>query len=92
MSGIAFGICAIVFGGAHFVYMNHTAPLVPKWLPPNRLFWGYGTGIFHIAGGLAIIANIRARLAAMLLAIMYAIFTVFALVPELLAGPSFFAW
>jgi hypothetical protein len=23
---------------------------------------------------------------------MYAIFTVFALVPELLAGPSFFAW
>jgi uncharacterized membrane protein len=89
---IAFGICAIVFGGAHFVYMNLTAPLVPKWLPPNQLFWGYATGVFHIAGGLAIIANIRARLAAILLAIMYAIFTVFALVPELLAGPSFFAW
>lgn len=89
---IAFGICAIVFGGAHFVYMNLTAPLVPKWLPPNQLFWGYATGAFHILGGLAIIANIRGRLAASVLTIMYAIFTVFALVPGLLAQQSFFAW
>lgn len=89
---IAFGICAIFFGGAHFVYMNLTAPLVPKWLPPSQLFWGYATGVFHIAGGLAIIMNIRARLAAILLAVMYAIFTVFALVPGLLARSSFFAW
>ena len=89
---IAFGVCAILFGGAHFMYMNLTAPLVPKWLPPNQLFWGYATGVFHIAGGLAIIMNIRARLAAILLAVMYAIFTVFALVPGLLAGPTFFAW
>jgi len=89
---IAFGVCAILFGGAHFVYMNLTAPLVPKWLPPNQLFWGYATGVFHIAGGLAIILNIRARLAAVLLAVMYAIFTVFALVPGLLTKSSFFAW
>ncbi|HWA29746.1 MAG TPA: hypothetical protein VG867_01550 [Rhizomicrobium sp.] len=89
---IAFGISAIVFGGAHFVYMNLTAPLVPEWLPPNQLFWGYATGVFHIAGGLAIIANVRARLAATLLVVMYAIFTVFALVPGLLAKSSFFGW
>lgn len=89
---IAFGICAIVFGGAHFVYMNLTAPLIPTWLPPDQLFWGYATGVFHIAGGLAIVMNIRARLAAILLAVMYAIFTVFALVPGLLARSSFFAW
>jgi len=88
---IAFGICAIFFGGAHFVYMNLTAPLVPTWLPPSQLFWGYATGVFHVAGGLAIIANIRARLAATLLAVMYAIFTL-ALVPPLLARPGFFAW
>jgi uncharacterized membrane protein len=89
---IAFGVSALFFGGAHFVYMNLTAPLVPKWLPPNQLFWGYATGVFHIAGGLAIIANVRARLAAILLAIMYAIFTVFALAPGLLAKSTFFAW
>jgi len=89
---IAFGICAIFFGGAHFVYMNLTAPLVPKWLPPNQLFWGYATGVLHIAGGLAIIMNIRARLAATLLAVMYAIFTVFALAPGLFAKSTFFGW
>ncbi|MGN6514491.1 MAG: hypothetical protein ACTHLR_01480 [Rhizomicrobium sp.] len=89
---ILFGLCAIVFGGAHFAYMNMTAPLVPKWLPPSQIFWGYATGVFHIAGGLAIVANIRARLGATLLAIMYALFTPLALVPELLATPTFFAW
>lgn len=72
--------------------MNLTAPLVPKWLPPNQLFWGYATGVFHIAGGLAIVMNIRARLAAILLTVMYAIFTMFSLVPGLLTQPTFFAW
>src|SRR5450432_4144464 len=38
---VAFGVCALVFGGAHFVYMNFTAPLVPRWLPPTQVFWGY---------------------------------------------------
>ncbi len=89
---IVFGICAVLFGGAHFAYMNLTAPLVPKWLPPSQEFWGYATGVFHIAGGLAIITNIQARLAAILLTVMYALFTPLALVPELLATPTFFAW
>lgn len=26
---LAFGVCAVLFGGAHFFYMNLTAPLVP---------------------------------------------------------------
>jgi uncharacterized membrane protein YphA (DoxX/SURF4 family) len=81
-----------LFGGAHFAYMNMTAPLVPQWLPPNQVFWGYATGIFHIAGGIAILTGIRARLAAILLTVMYALFTPLALVPELVATPSFFAW
>jgi uncharacterized membrane protein len=89
---IVFGVCAIFFGGAHFVYMDLTAPLIPKWLPPNQLFWGYATGVFHIAGGLAIVMNIRARLAAILLAVMYAIFTVVALPPGLFARSTFFGW
>ncbi len=72
---IAFGACAVLFGGAHFFYMNLTAPLVPKWLPPSQLFWGYATGVFHILGGLAILSGIRARLAAILLTVMYAAFT-----------------
>ncbi|HEX3810973.1 MAG TPA: hypothetical protein VHW02_14865 [Rhizomicrobium sp.] len=86
ISRMVFGICAIVFGGAHFVYMNLTAPLVPAWLPPSQIFWGYATGVFHIAAGLAILSGVRARLAAILLTIMYAAFTPLVHIPQLLAG------
>jgi len=90
---IAFGICALLFGAAHFVYMNYTAPLVPKWLPPSQEFWGYATGVFHIAGGVAILTGVRARLAAILLAVMYASFIPLVFVPVLMAETSsVFRW
>ena len=85
---MAFGICALIFGAAHFLYMNLTAPLVPKWLPPSQEFWGYATGIAHIAAGVAILTGVQARLAAILLTIMFASFTVLVHVPMVLATPS----
>ena len=85
---LAFGVCALIFGGAHFVYMNLTAPLVPHWLPPSQEFWGYATGVGHIAAGLAILAGVRARLAAILLTAMYVSFALLVWVPMLLAGPG----
>jgi uncharacterized membrane protein len=85
---VAFGVCALIFGGAHFVYMNLTAPLVPKWLPPSQEFWGYATGLAHIAAGVAILAGVQARLAAILLTVMFASFTPLVHVPMLLANPS----
>jgi len=85
---VTFGICAVLFGGAHFFYMDLTAPLVPKWLPPNGVFWGYATGFAHIAAGVAILTGIKARLAAILLTIMYASFTPLVHVPMLVADPS----
>jgi uncharacterized membrane protein len=84
----AFGICAVVFGIAHFVYMNMTAPIVPKWLPPGGVFWGYATGAFHIAGGVAILTRIKDRLAAILLTVMYAAFTPLVHVPLFLSDPA----
>ncbi|HEY8003020.1 MAG TPA: hypothetical protein VIE16_02265 [Phenylobacterium sp.] len=85
---LAFGACAVLFGFAHFFYMNLTAPLVPAWLPPSQAFWGYATGVAHIAAGLAILTGVRARLAAILLTIMYASFTPLVHLPMLLADPS----
>ncbi len=85
---VTFGVCALIFGAAHFVYMNLTAPLVPKWLPPSQEFWGYATGVFHIAAGIAILTGVQARLAAILLTIMFASFTPLVHVPMLLADPS----
>jgi uncharacterized membrane protein len=72
---LTFGLCALIFGGAHFVYMNFTAPLVPKWLPPSQVFWGYLTGVAFILAGLAILSRIQGRLAAILLTVMLATFT-----------------
>jgi uncharacterized membrane protein YphA (DoxX/SURF4 family) len=90
---LLFGVCAVIFGGAHFFYMNLTAPLVPKWLPPNQVFWADATGIAHIAAGLAILSGVQARLAAILLTIMYASFTPLVHLPMLLADHSnHFIW
>jgi uncharacterized membrane protein YphA (DoxX/SURF4 family) len=85
---LAFGVCALLFGGAHFFYINLTAPLVPKWLPPTQSFWAYATGIGHIAAGVAILTGVQARLAAILLTAMFASFTPLVHVPMLLADPS----
>ena len=85
---LAFGVCALVFGGAHFVYMNFTAPLVPQWLPPSQVFWAYATGLGHIAAGVAILTGVRARLAAIMLTAMYASFTLLVHGPMLVANPS----
>ena len=85
---LAFGGCALVFGGAHFVYMNLTAPLVPKWLPPTQEFWGYATGIGFVAAAVAILTGVQARLAAILVTAMLASFGLLANGPVLLADHS----
>jgi uncharacterized membrane protein len=90
---MAFGVCPVIWGGAHFMYMNMTAPLVPRWLPPGQVFWGYLTGVCFIAAGLAILTGIRARLATILLTVMIADFGLLANGPMLVANPrSHFNW
>lgn len=90
---LVFGACVVVWGGAHFVYMNMTAPLVPKWLPPSQEFWGYFTGVCFIMAGLAILTGAKARLAATLLTVMIACFGLLANDRILLAGlSSHFNW
>jgi uncharacterized membrane protein YphA (DoxX/SURF4 family) len=89
---LAFGVCALLFGGAHFFYMSLTVPLVPKWLPPTQVFWAYATGFGHLAAGVAILTGVQARLAAILLTAMFASFTPLVHVPMLLADPSRWNW
>jgi uncharacterized membrane protein YphA (DoxX/SURF4 family) len=62
--------------------------LVPTWLPPSQIFWGYATGLGHIAAGVAILTGVQSRLAAILLTIMYASFTLLVHGPMLLADPA----
>ena len=85
---LTFGVCALLFGGAHFFYMNLTAPLVPKWLPPTQAFWGYATGVGFIAAGVAMLTGLRASLAAILLTAMFVSFQLLVHGPMLVADPS----
>ena len=68
--------------------MNLTAPLVPRWLLPSQAFWAYATGLCHIAAGLALLSGVQARLAAILLTVMFVCFTLLVHAPMLLADPS----
>ena len=85
---LVFGMCLLVFGVSHFVYAKFTASLVPIWLPPSQLTWTYVTGVAQIAAGLAMASGIKARLAAILLTVMYAIFGALAQLPTIIADPS----
>ena len=85
---VTFGICALLYGGAHFVYMNLTAPLIPKWLPPSQVFWGYVTGVCFELAGVAILVKVKARLAAILLTVMLGCFTVLVHIRGLMADHS----
>jgi uncharacterized membrane protein YphA (DoxX/SURF4 family) len=90
---LAFGVCALIFGGAHFAYLSYTAQMVPKWLPPSQVFWACGTGVGFIAAGLAFLTGLQARLAAILLTVMLVSFGLLANGPILLADhASHFNW
>ena len=83
-----FGLCLMIFGTSEFVYVQFTAAFVPAWLPPSGLFWAYLTGACQIAAGLAVASGIKARLAAILLTIMYLIFGLIVHLPRAIADPS----
>jgi uncharacterized membrane protein len=85
---LAFGLCLVIFGGAHFLYVKETAALVPKWLPPSREFWAYATGACHVAAGLALLSGLQALLAARLATAMFVGFGLLVWIPQAAAAPG----
>jgi uncharacterized membrane protein YphA (DoxX/SURF4 family) len=81
------GVAELVFGLAHFNYIDFTATFVPAWIPPSQVFWAWATGAGHFAAGLALVSGIQARLAATLLAGMMGSFVLLVHVPRVLANP-----
>jgi uncharacterized membrane protein YphA (DoxX/SURF4 family) len=83
----AFGVCLVVFGLSDVVYLAHTAAMVPAWLPPSQVFWTWVACVAHVAAGLAVVSGVRARLAAMLVVAMYAVFAVLVHLPLVILEP-----
>lgn len=84
---IAFALATLPIGLSHFIYLNLTAPLIPAWLP-FHVPLAYFTGAAWIAGGVAILSGVLARLAATLVAIMVSLFTILVWVPMVVAAPG----
>jgi uncharacterized membrane protein YphA (DoxX/SURF4 family) len=80
-----FAVCLLIFGGAHFFYLEDTAALVPPWLPSGQRFWAIVTGLAHLAAGVAILTGVQARLAAAMVTLMFAAFSVLIHIPLLWA-------
>ena len=85
---VVFGLCLVAFGTAHFLYLPQTAGMTPKWLPPSPTFWALATGGAHVAGGMALISGLYARLAARLVTAMFAGFGLLVWLPQLVAHPA----
>jgi len=81
------GASAIVFGLAHFNYIDFTASMVPGWIP-YKTFWAWATGAGHLAAGVALVSGVRARLAAGCEAAMMGSFVVLLHLPRVVAAPD----
>jgi uncharacterized membrane protein YphA (DoxX/SURF4 family) len=84
---VVLGLCVFVNGGAHFAYLKYTAALVPAGLPPGQIIWAEITGALQIAAALALVSGVQARLAALLLTVLWTIFGLLVWIPHVMQDP-----
>ncbi|HXT87408.1 MAG TPA: hypothetical protein VN745_10320 [Verrucomicrobiae bacterium] len=68
-------VSLVIFGVQHFMYHTFIASLIPAWIPA-RLFLAYFTGAAFLAAALSFATGKLARLAGLLLALMFFIWVV----------------
>jgi hypothetical protein len=84
---ILLGICAASFTLEQAIYLDATASLVPKWVPPTQMFWAVTTTVFFALAAVALLTNRMALLASRLLTIMVVSFGLLVWVPLILSNP-----
>ena len=87
IGSILVGICTASFTLEQAFYLQPTATLVPKWLPPSQNFWAIATTVFFALAAVALLTNRMALLAARLLTMMLVIFGLLVWVPLVFLGP-----
>jgi hypothetical protein len=88
LARLGLGVCAISFTLSQILYLRVTAGLVPRWIPPNQVFWTILTTIAFALAALAILINRQAKLAIRLMTLMLALFGVLVWIPRLIAHPE----
>ena len=88
LARIGLGICAISFTLGQALLLRDTAGLVPKWIPPNQMFWSIFTTVAFAIAAVAILVNRKAGLAMRLMALMLVLFGVMVWIPHVVAHPS----
>ena len=84
---ILLGICTVSFALEQAFYLNPTATLVPKWIPPGQMFWAIATTVLFALAALALLANQKPLLATRLLTAMVLGFGLLVWIPLVLSHP-----
>jgi hypothetical protein len=93
LARLGLGVCAISFTAGQALLLRETAHLVPRWIPPNQMFWAILTTVAFALTAVAILINRQARLAMHLMTLMLALFGVLIWVPHVIAHPeAHFNW
>jgi hypothetical protein len=82
---VLLGICVASFTLEQAIYLDATAHLVPKWVPPSQMFWAVATTVLFALAAVALLTNRMALLASRLLTMMIVSFGLLVWVPLVLS-------
>ncbi|HLI17578.1 MAG TPA: hypothetical protein VKV22_04805 [Rhodanobacteraceae bacterium] len=82
-----FGIACVDFGLAHVLQLAADSPFVPAWMPLGQKFWVAFTGVAMLCAGVAFLVRRWDVLAARLLALMFLIFSLLTVGPQVFQYP-----
>jgi len=85
---LGLGLCAISFTLSQIIYLRVTANLVPRWIPPDQMFWAILTTIAFALAAIALLIDRQVRLATRLMTLMLALFGVMVWIPRLTSHPE----
>ena len=82
---IMYGMAMPGFGVLHFIYIGYVSSVIPSWIPAH-VFFGYATGVAHMASGLGILTGIFSRVAAYCTAAMFGSWVLIVHIPRVLVN------